>query len=74
MSCGSSKGIDEVLWVTEKKLLLVGTQYYDVKKPIIIIVDFENLTVIEYVNSNKNCKQKTNYKSTKLKLINIKGL
>ena len=42
LSCGSSKGIDEVFWVTENKLLLVGTQYSDVKKPIIIIVDFEN--------------------------------
>jgi len=74
LSCGSSKGIDEVFWVTENKLLLVGTQYSDVKKPIIIIVDFENSTITEFTNSNKNCTQKTKYKSTKLKLINIKGL
>lgn len=73
-SCGSSKGIDEVFWVTEKKLLLVGTQYSDVKKPIIIIVDFENSTITEYTNSNNKCTQKTKYKSPKLKLINIKGL
>ena len=74
LSCGSSKGIDEVFWVTENKLLLVGTQYSDVKNPIIIIVDFENSKITEYVNSNKNCLQKTKYKSPKLKLINIKGL
>lgn len=74
LSCGSSKGIDEVFWVTENKLLLVGTQYSDVKKPIIIIVDFKNSTITEFTNSNKNCTQKTKYKSPKLKLINIKGL
>lgn len=74
LSCGSSKGIDEVFWVTEKKLLLVGTQYSDVKKPIIIIVDFENSTVTEYSNTNNSCTQKSKYNSPKLKLINIKGL
>lgn len=74
LSCGSSKGIDEVFWVTEKKLLLVGTQYSDVKKPIIIIVDFENSTVTEYSNTNNSCTQKSKYSSPKLKLINIKGL
>lgn len=74
LSCGSSKGIDEVFWVNEKKLLLVGTQYSEVKKPIIIIVDFENSTVTEYANTNNNCTQKSKYNSPKLKLINIKGL
>ena len=74
VSCGSSKGIDEVLWVTEKKLLLVGTQYSEIQKPIIIIVDFENLTVTEFSNTNNNCKQKTKYKSPKINKLKIKGI
>ena len=74
ISCGSSKGIDEVLWVTEKKLLLVGTQYSEVQKPIIIIVDFENLTVTEFSNTNDICKQITKYKSPKINKLKIKGI
>ena len=74
ISCVSSKGIDEVLWVTEKKLLLVGTQYSEVQKPIIIIVDFENLTVTEFSNTNDICKQITKYKSPKINKLKIKGI
>lgn len=74
VSCGSSKGIDEVFWVTEKKLLLVGTQYSEIQKPIIIIVDFENLTVTEFSNTNDICKQIAKYKSPKINKLKIKGI
>ena len=71
---GSSSGIDEVFWVTENKLLLVGTTFQENQKPMILIVDFNSKTITRFDNTNNNCKQKKKYKSTKLNKLKIKGI
>ena len=73
-SGGSSSGIDEVFWVSENKLLLVGTTFQETQKPMIIIVDFNSKTVTRFDNTNNNCKQKKKYKSIKLNKLKIKGI
>jgi hypothetical protein len=71
---GSLSGIDEVFWVSENKLLLVGTTFQETQKPMLLIVDFIAKTIIRYDNTNSNCKQKKKYKSAKLNKIKIKGM
>jgi hypothetical protein len=73
-SGGSSSGIDEVLWVSENKLLLVGTTFQETQKPLILIVDFNSKTISRFENTNNNCKQKKKYKSVKLNKLKIKGI
>lgn len=66
---GSSQGIDEVFWVSENKLLLVGTSYFDEKTPIILIVDFITKKVTSFENdASKSIKK---YKSPQLNKIKI---
>jgi hypothetical protein len=73
-SGGSSSGIDEVLWVSESKFLLVGTTFQERQKPMILIVDFNSKTITRFDNTNNNCKQKKKYKSGKLNKLKIKGI
>jgi len=73
-SGGSSSGIDEVLWVSENKLLLVGTTFEETQKPMILIVDFNSKTITRFHNTNNNCKQKKKFKSVKLNKLKIKGI
>ena len=69
---GSSSGIDEPFWISESKLLLVGTTYLEMPKPIILIVDFNSKLITRFENTNKNCRLKKKYKSTKLNKLIIK--
>ncbi|ENA1795697.1 hypothetical protein ABF176_002544 [Flavobacterium psychrophilum] len=73
-SGGSSSGIDEVFWVSENKLLLVGTTFEETQKPMILIVDFNSKTITRFHNTNNNCKQKKKFKSEKLNKLKIKGI
>ena len=73
-SGGSSSGIDEVFWVSENQLLLVGTTFQETQKPLILIVDFNAKTISRFENTNINCKQKKKYKSIKLNKLKIKGI
>lgn len=73
-SGGSSSGIDEVFWVSENKLLLVGTTFEETQKPMILIVDYNSKTITRFHNTNNNCKQKKKFKSIKLNKLKIKGI
>lgn len=68
---GSREGIDEVFWISEDSLMLLGTSYIEEKKPIIIMIDLKSKNVIRLENQNKLCKVISNYKSIKLKKIKI---
>ena len=68
---GSREGIDEVYWLSEDSLMLLGTSYIDEKKPIIIMIDFKSKNVIRLENQNKLCKVISNYKSLKLNKLKL---
>ncbi len=68
--CGSSDGIDEIVYVTEKLVLLVGSKFENEnRKPIIYILDINN-NVLEKFENTKSIQFK-NYKSIKLKEVKI---
>ncbi len=68
--CGSSDGIDEIVYVTEKLILLVGSKFENEKKlPIIYILDLNNNVLEKFENSKS--KQIKQYKSDKLKDVKI---
>jgi hypothetical protein len=69
---GSREGIDEVYWLSETSIVLLGVSYIEEKKPIILLVDLDTKNVIRLENQNKLCKLLTDYKSVKLKKLNIK--
>jgi len=69
---GSREGIDEVYWLSETSIVLVGVSYIEEKKPIILLVDLDSKNVLRLENPNKLCKVLTNYKSVKLKKLKIK--
>ncbi len=74
---GSSQWIDEVIWITSTKFLLVGIiKSTDNKKnPHILLGDIDNQTLIEFVNSNKASFQNDKgYTSLKLKKLRIENL
>ena len=74
---GYSQWIDEVLWITTTKFLLVGIiKSADNKKnPHILLGDTDKQTLAEYVYTNKASFQNNKgYKSTKLKKIKIENL
>ena len=73
-SGGSSSGIDEVFWVSENRLLLVGATFEETQKAMILIVDFNSKTITRFHNTNNNCKQKKKFKSVKLSKLKIKGI
>ena len=73
----SSQWIDEVIWLSKTKFILVGiTKAVDDKKlPLILIGDISRQTLEKYLDRNPACFQNTKgYESPKLKKINIKGL
>lgn len=73
----SSQWIDEVVWISKTRFILVGiikSEDYK-KKPLILFGDTNKQILIKYLNINKNTFQSDNgYTSTKLKRININGL
>jgi hypothetical protein len=73
----SSQWIDEVVWLSETKFLLVGITKSkdDEKKPLILVGDTNKQTLIKYIDTNKQTFQiDKGYSSIKLKRIKIKGI
>ena len=67
---GSSDRIDDVVYVTEKLVLFVGSKFEDEnREPIIYILDLNNKVIEKYENSKS--KQFKQYKSDKLKEVKI---
>ena len=74
---GMSRWIDEAIWTTATKFILVGiSRSTDYKRtPLIILGDTEKQTLIEYLSINKSDFQNNKgYSSLKLKRLTIKGL
>ena len=73
----SSQWIEEVIWISKTKFILVGIfkSNDDKKKPLILLGDTNNQTLVRYFNKNENTFQNEKYYlSPKLKRINIKSL
>ncbi len=73
----NSQWIDEVIWISKTKFILVGIikSEEDKNKPLILFGDTNKQTLIKYSNTNKSIFQRSKgYFSTKLKRLNIKGL
>ena len=73
----SSQWIEEVIWISKTKFVLVGIikSNDDKKKPLILLGDTNNKKIIRYFNKNENTFQNGKYYlSPKLKRINIKSL
>ena len=73
----SSQWIEEVIWISNAKFILVGIikSEDDKKKPLILIGDSRKQTIMKYLSSNKYCFQSNiSYSSKKLKRLSIKGL
>lgn len=68
--------IEEAIWLTNSKFLLLAVDFSDLDKkaPSILIGDFDKKTITIFNSTNKSCSQKESYQSPKLKRINITGL
>ena len=72
----SSRWIDEVVWLSETKFILVGvTKFEDDKsRPLVLVGDTNKQILITFINTNKKAFQgDKGYSSDKLKRIKIKG-
>ena len=73
----NSQWIDEVIWISKTKFILVGIFKLEdeKKKPLILFGDTNKQTLIKYLNTNQSIFQNgKGYSSIKLKRLNIKGL
>lgn len=73
----SAEWIDEVVWISNTRFILVGItkSAEDRKKPQILLGNTEDQTLVRYICRNKSCVQRTaGYTSSKLKKIKMKGL
>lgn len=73
----SSQWIDEVVWISETKFILVGITKTaeDKRMPLIVFGDTNKQTLVECITIDKNSFQNDKgYSSPKLKKIKIKGL
>jgi hypothetical protein len=73
----NSQWIDEVIWLTKSKFILVGiTKSPDDRKlPLILLGDTKSQKFEEYLTKDERCVQTINgYQSQKVKRLNIKGL
>jgi hypothetical protein len=73
----SSQWIDEVIWISKTKFILVGIikETKDKRMPLILFGDTNKQTLVEYLTVNKNSFQNDKgYSSPKLKKMKIKGL
>lgn len=68
---GSREGIDEVFWLSETSIMLLGYSFVEEKKPILILIDLDSKNVVRLENQNKLCKLLKNYKSNKLQKLKI---
>lgn len=74
---GGSGGIDEVIWLSNDKFILVGgvLDSDGKRKPLIYLGDTINQSIDEFIDMNLSCAQKSKgYYSPKLKRLNIKGM
>jgi hypothetical protein len=73
----NSQWIDEVIWISKTKFILVGIikSEDDKKNPLILYGDTNKQTLIKYLSITKNSFQNDKgYSSPKLKKLPIKGL
>jgi hypothetical protein len=73
----NSQWIDEVIWISKTKFILVGIikSEDDKRKPLILFGDINKQTLIKYLSTNKNSFQNNKgYSSPKLKKLPIRGL
>ena len=71
--CGYSLRIQEVIWVTNTKFMMVGSfQNEDSKNsPVIYVGDISNNSFEVFSSSDSNCLQNKGYDSPKLAKLNI---
>jgi hypothetical protein len=72
-----SQWIDEVVWISNTKFIMVGItkSAEDKKNPLILVGDTEKQALVEYLTVNNNSFQSDQgYRSAKLKRIKIEGL
>ena len=71
--CGYSLRIQEVVWLTNTKFMLVGSVQNDESKylPVIYIGDITNSSFEKFSSSDPNCHQYIGYESPKLVKLNI---
>jgi hypothetical protein len=73
----NSQWIDDVIWISKTKFILVGIIKSEDNKnaPLLLFGDSDNQTLVEYRSTNKSTFQNDKgYSSLKLKKIKIKGL
>ena len=73
----SSRWIDEVIWISNTKFILVGItkNSSDKKTPLILTGDVDKQAIVTYLTTDVNSfRNDTNYTSHKLNRIVIKGL
>lgn len=74
---GAISGISENIWIGNKIIALLGTEMdFDSGeiKPMIVIVDLENLKSKKYLSKNKETKYLSNYESPKISKLKLKFL
>lgn len=71
--CGYSLRIQEVIWVTNTKFMLVGSVQNEASKypPVIYIGDITSNSFEIFSSSDPNCQQNKGYDSPKLAKLNI---
>jgi len=71
--CGSSLRIQEVIWLSNIKFMLVGSLWNDESKylPVIYIGDMKNNSFEVFTSNDPNCLQNKGYDSPKLAKLNI---
>jgi hypothetical protein len=71
--CGYSLRIEEAIWLTNTKFMLVGSLQNDESKylPIIYLGDMANNSFEIFSSSDPNCHQNKGYDSPKLAKLNI---
>jgi hypothetical protein len=71
--CGYSLRIQEIIWLTNAKFMLVGSFQNEESKylPVIYIGDMINNSFEVFTSSNPNCLQNKGYDSPKLAKLNI---
>jgi hypothetical protein len=71
--CGYSLRIQEVIWLTNTKFMMVGAFQNEESKysPVIYIGDISNNSFEVFSSSDSNCQQNKGYDSPKLAKLNI---
>jgi hypothetical protein len=71
--CGASLRIQEIIWLSNIKFMLVGSFQNDESKfqPVIYVGDVKNKSFEIFTSSDSNCYQNKDYDSPKLAKLNI---